>query len=190
MPELRMRVVVLVAIAVAVSNGIGVAPTPELSAELIALHEQAGHRETEAQVSLGFKCRRGEGVLQNGVAAARWFRAAAAQGDAEAQYSLGFMYGDGLDLSGGPERAVPSGRCPRPISPKPGDARVSGDRRPRLGDRSTTNARRRSSDGTTRRLSVDGVQSTNRRILVQPNMSARSSIEFVGGRKRGGFRPV
>ena len=63
MPELRMRVVVLVAIAVAVSNGIGVAPTPELSAELIALHEQAGHRETEAQVSLGFKCRRGEGVL-------------------------------------------------------------------------------------------------------------------------------
>ena len=106
MPELRMRVVVLVAIVVAVSTVIGVAPAPELSAELVALHEQAGQGETEAQVSLGFTYRRGEGVLQNDVAAARWFRAAAEQGDAEAQFNLGFHYREGRGVPQDDARAI------------------------------------------------------------------------------------
>ena len=106
MPELRMRVVVLVAIVVAASTGIGVAPAPELSAELVALHEQAGQGETEAQVSLAFTYRRGEGVLQNDVAAARWFRAAAEQGDAEAQFNLGFHYREGRGVPQDDARAI------------------------------------------------------------------------------------
>jgi len=101
-----MRVVVLVAIVVAASTGIGVAPAPELSADLVALHEQAGQGETEAQVSLGFTYRRGEGVLQNDVAAARWFRAAAEQGDAEAQFNLGFHYREGRGVPQDDARAI------------------------------------------------------------------------------------
>ena len=100
MPELRLRVIALVALVVAASTGIGEAPAPELSGELVVLHAQAGQGEAEAQVSLGFKYRRGEGVLQNDVAAARWFRAAAEQGDAEAQFNLGFHYREGRGSPG------------------------------------------------------------------------------------------
>ena len=106
MPEFRMRVIVLVAIVVAAVTGIGEAPAPEFSAELVALHEQAGQGETQAQVSLGFKYRRGEGVLQNDVAAARWFRAAAEQGDAEAQFNLGFHYREGRGVPQDDARAI------------------------------------------------------------------------------------
>ena len=95
MPELRMRMLALVAILIAASTRIGLAPFPELSAELAALHAQAGQGEAEAQVSLGFKYRRGEGVLQSDVAAARWFRAAAEQDHAAAQFNLGFHYREG-----------------------------------------------------------------------------------------------
>ena len=37
----------------------------------------------------------GQGVLQNNTEAAKWFRKAAKQGFALAQYSLGFLYEDG-----------------------------------------------------------------------------------------------
>ena len=90
-----MRVIALVTIAVIASTGIGEAPAPELSAELVVLHEQARLGEADAQASLGFKYRRGEGLLQNDVAAARWFRAAAEQDHAEAQFNLGFHYREG-----------------------------------------------------------------------------------------------
>ena len=106
MPEIRLRVIALVAIVVSASAGIGEAPAPVLSAELVALHEQARHGEAEAQVSLGFKYRRGEGVLQSDVAAARWFRAAAEQGDAEAQFNLGFHYREGRGAPQDDVRAI------------------------------------------------------------------------------------
>ena len=106
LPELRMRVIALVAIVVVAGTGIGEAPAPELSAELIALHEQARHGEAEAQASLGFRYRRGEGVLQNDVAAARWFRAAAEQGHAEAQFNLGFHYREGRGVPQDDARAI------------------------------------------------------------------------------------
>ena len=37
----------------------------------------------------------GEGVLKDNAEAARWFRLAAEQGDADAQYNLGVMYANG-----------------------------------------------------------------------------------------------
>ncbi len=40
-----------------------------------------------------------EGVAQDYVAAAWWFRAAAEQGNAEAQYNLGLMYLEGLGVT-------------------------------------------------------------------------------------------
>ena len=106
MPELRVRMVALVAILIAASTRIGEAPFPELSAELAALHAQAEQGEAEAQVSLGFNYRRGEGVLQNDVAAARWFRAAAEQGHAEAQFNLGFHYREGRGVPQDDARAI------------------------------------------------------------------------------------
>lgn len=95
MPQLRVRLVALVAIVVAAGTGIAEAPAPEISAELIRLHAQAELGEADAQVSLGFRYRRSEGLLQNDAAAARWFRAAADQGNATAQFNLGFHYREG-----------------------------------------------------------------------------------------------
>ena len=40
----------------------------------------------------------GEGVPRDAAEAIRWFRMAAAQGFARAQYNLGFMYADGLGV--------------------------------------------------------------------------------------------
>jgi len=39
--------------------------------------------------------------VQNVVEAVRWFRAAAVQGDPDAQYSLGIMYGSGFGVAQG-----------------------------------------------------------------------------------------
>jgi len=42
----------------------------------------------------------GRGVAEDKSEAARWYRAAAKQGDVDAQFSLGFMYdsGEGVDM--------------------------------------------------------------------------------------------
>ena len=106
MPELRVRMIALVAILIAASTRIGLAPFPELSAELVALHAEAGQGEADAQVSLGFKYRRGEGVLQDDAEAASWFRAAAVQGHAAAQFNLGFHYREGRGVPQDDARAI------------------------------------------------------------------------------------
>ena len=106
MLELRMRLIALVAIGVSASTSVGEAPSPVLPAELVVLHAQAGQGETQAQVSLGFKYRRGDGVLENDVAAARWFRAAAEQGHAAAQFNLGFHYREGRGVPQDDARAI------------------------------------------------------------------------------------
>ena len=51
--------------------------------------------------SLGVMFEKGRGVTQSDVEAARWFRKAADQGDAGAQYYLGIMFeqGRGVALS-------------------------------------------------------------------------------------------
>lgn len=41
----------------------------------------------------------GRGVTQNYVEAAKWYRLAAAQGDAQAQNNLGFMYDNGQGVT-------------------------------------------------------------------------------------------
>ena len=48
----------------------------------------------------------GDGVGQNEVLAAAWFRRAAEQGHAEAQYSLGVMYNDGTGVVQDKEQAA------------------------------------------------------------------------------------
>lgn len=106
MPELRMRVIVLAAIVVAAGTSVGEAPAPVLSAELVDLHAQARQGEAEAQASLGFRYRRGEGVLQDDAAAASWFRAAAEQGHAAAQFNLGFHYREGRGVPQDDGRAI------------------------------------------------------------------------------------
>ena len=95
MPELRVKLIALVAIAVAGATSIAEAPIPEVSAELMDLQARAELGETDAQVALGFRYRRGEGFLPDDTEAARWFRAAADQGDATAQFNLGFHYREG-----------------------------------------------------------------------------------------------
>ena len=49
----------------------------------------------------------GQGVPQNYTEAAKWYRLAAEQGNAQAQYNLGFLYAEGVAL-----------RDPLIISPK------------------------------------------------------------------------
>ena len=95
MPDLRERLVALVAIVVAASTGIAEAPALEVPAELTGLHARAELGDPDAQVSLGFRYRRGNGLPQNDATAARWFRAAADRGNATAQFNLGFHYREG-----------------------------------------------------------------------------------------------
>ena len=106
MPGHRMRLVVLVIIAISASTSVAEAPLPELPHELVDLHAHALRGEAQAQVSLGFKYRRGEGVLPDDVAAARWFRSAARQGHAAAQFNLGFHYREGRGVPQDDARAI------------------------------------------------------------------------------------
>ena len=52
-----------------------------------------------AQNNLALMYYKGEGVLQDYVEAAKWYRKAAEQGDADAQHNLGVMYhfGEGVE---------------------------------------------------------------------------------------------
>lgn len=52
----------------------------------------------EAQYSLGRMYALGQGVEQDGIAAAQWYRKAAEQGLTEAQYQLGEAYGEGIGV--------------------------------------------------------------------------------------------
>ena len=45
-----------------------------------------------AQSNLGLMSEKGQGVQQDYVVAVKWYRRAAEQGDANAQYNPGFMY--------------------------------------------------------------------------------------------------
>ena len=56
-------------------------------------------KNSEGQNALGLMYARGQGVAQNDAEAAKWFRLAAAQGHAGAQYNLGAMYQDGKGVA-------------------------------------------------------------------------------------------
>ena len=67
--------------------------------ELLPLAEQ-GH--AGAQYFVGYMYYKGQGVVQNGAEAVKWFRQAGRQGDVKAQYLLGYMYykGQGIGQDG------------------------------------------------------------------------------------------
>jgi hypothetical protein len=60
------------------------------------LKQRANMGDAGAQVDLGVKYDRGEGVRQNHTEAVRWYRNAAEQGNAQGQYNLGLMYRQGI----------------------------------------------------------------------------------------------
>jgi hypothetical protein len=86
------RFVAVVAVLAALAVCVPVqAQTPEID----ALRVRAEQGEAEAQDDLGLKYVNGEGVPNDDVEAARWYRRAADQGHAGSQVNLGFMYANG-----------------------------------------------------------------------------------------------
>jgi peptidoglycan hydrolase-like protein with peptidoglycan-binding domain len=64
-------------------------------AEVAQLRQAAEQGDAAAQVALGFRYERGQGVTRDEAEAVRWYRMAAEQGYATAQYNLGRMYANG-----------------------------------------------------------------------------------------------
>ncbi len=83
------------AITVFLLAGILLLPSLLRAGEVDPLQTRAKLGEIRAQVQLGKRYFRGEGVPQNYTEAYRWFASAAERGDAEAQYRLGQMYARG-----------------------------------------------------------------------------------------------
>ncbi len=65
------------------------------SDEVAAFRVDAQAGDAEAQFNLGVMYDRGQGVPQDDVQAAEWYRKAAEQGHAGAQHNLGSAYYDG-----------------------------------------------------------------------------------------------
>ncbi len=92
-----------------------VARYPELGAQLklkdgqqdVAWFRKAAEQgDADAQYSLGFMYRKGEGVPKDAQHGAAWIKKAAEQRHAYAQYSLGFMYKEGEGVSKDAQQAV------------------------------------------------------------------------------------
>ena len=78
--------------------------------------------DADAQNNLGGMYARGDGGEPNGPEAVMWWTRAAEQRHAMAQFNLGFMYGDGLDLAAGGSDALGApGRVVRSDPARPGD---------------------------------------------------------------------
>ena len=84
-PMIRTIVVVAAVIALA-----GVACAE--SRTITELRAAADKSDVGARVALGDRYRFGDGVSQDDVKAAKWYRLAADQGHAKAQFELGVMY--------------------------------------------------------------------------------------------------
>ena len=106
MARLHLRLIALVVIAVGTSVRIGEAPSTTAPSELAGLHTWGEEGDVEAQLSLGFRYRRGNGVLADDAEAVQWFQAAAEQGHAEAQFNLGFHYREGRGIPQNDTEAV------------------------------------------------------------------------------------
>lgn len=72
--------------------------TKSLSKEAQGWLEQAKKGDATAQYNLGVRYDIGQGVPQDHVEAAKWYRKAAEQGDAYSQYTLGVMYHEGVGV--------------------------------------------------------------------------------------------
>ena len=67
------------------------APAPPQTPELESLLQRAHQGDVSAQIRLGQRYWRGEGVERSEIEAAKWFRKAAEQGEPRAQLSLGHL---------------------------------------------------------------------------------------------------
>ena len=74
--------------------------------ELKALQQKAEQGDAEAQCTLGFLYRTGQGVPQDNAQAVAWTRKAAEQGHARAQFNLGILYYNGYGIPRDPAQAV------------------------------------------------------------------------------------
>jgi TPR repeat protein len=96
--KVRLSLIIIIGMSLIVMLGLkeGQEVPPDPFQNLLS---QAGQGDADAQLSLGEKYAKGEGVAKDPVEAARWFRRAAeVGGNAIAQNSLGEMYarGDGV----------------------------------------------------------------------------------------------
>jgi TPR repeat protein len=82
-----IRTIVVVAAVIALA---GVACAE--SRTITELRAAADKSDVGARVALGDRYRFGDGVSQDDVKAAKWYRLAADQGHAKAQFELGVMY--------------------------------------------------------------------------------------------------
>jgi hypothetical protein len=80
-------------------KGLAAARSGDFATALKEWQPLAEQGNANAQYSLGMMHDRGDGVLQDGVAAEKWYRLAAKQGLVHAQYNLAWMYhrGNGVD---------------------------------------------------------------------------------------------
>jgi hypothetical protein len=92
--------------------------------ELKALQQKAEKGDAAAQSSQGSGDDSGRGVPQDRAQAAAWYRKAAEQGDAKAQFNLGLMYRYGPGYSPNLDRWVDA------FDPAPGYARPTAQRSP------------------------------------------------------------
>jgi TPR repeat protein len=74
--------------------------------ELKALQQKAEQGDAEAQCTLGFLYRKGQGVPQDDAQAVAWTRKAAEQGHARAQFNLAIVYYNGYGIPRDPAQAV------------------------------------------------------------------------------------
>ena len=101
----------IVAVAVLVALALCV-PVQAQTPEIDALRVRAEAGDAGAQNDLGLSYAHGEGVPQDGAEAVRWYRLAADQGFARAQYSLGFMHDNGAGCGHAQRNALGRGDNP------------------------------------------------------------------------------
>jgi TPR repeat protein len=114
-----MRAYRLVVPAIALASGLAAAASGDFESAAAALREGdyatalerarplAARGDAASQVLLGSMYSEGKGVAQDDAEAARWYRMAAEQGDAQGQFALGQILFFGLgSVEPGPEEAV------------------------------------------------------------------------------------
>jgi TPR repeat protein len=88
---LNLRTCAVGLVAVLLMGGGALAQTSE-TADIATLRVRANAGDADAQTSLAIAYFNGEGIPQDDAQAMLWFRKAAEQGDADAQFNLGAIY--------------------------------------------------------------------------------------------------
>ena len=85
---MKKVLLVIALMLLSLNNAFCEAPTPML---LKQMHQMSLGGNADVQFSLGFMYYHGDGVQQDYVEAMKWFKLAAAQGDADSQLNIGVM---------------------------------------------------------------------------------------------------